>query len=217
MQRSARQRRARAGRRASLRRSSLRSDCAVVLGFVARRRTHFARFALCVQTGGDKSVHEARCARGPRTLRSSPPQRRPPACPSAPLRSGLLYLRGRQNTVALAAGGARRGRFLGRRGAQGQGRRACALRRLTRRGCLNEMSAANGVSSAARPWTEHHSAVGAKRRPPQHEPPPGTARRDARAPGSGRQARAAAPGRKPTTNVRTSFLRRGWRKARWSN
>jgi hypothetical protein len=40
------------------------------------------------------------------------------------------------------------------------------------------MSAANGVSSAARPWTEHRSGVVAKRRPPQHEPPVGTARRD---------------------------------------
>ena len=55
-----------------------------------------------------------------------------------------------------------------------------ALRRLTRRGCLNEMSVANGVSSAARPWTEHRSGVGAKRRPLQHEPLAATARREPR-------------------------------------
>ncbi len=46
------------------------------------------------------------------------------------------------------------------RGAQLWGRRACALQQLTRRGCLNEMSAANGVSSAARPQSEHRSEVG---------------------------------------------------------
>ena len=46
---------------------------------------------------------------------------------------------------------------------------------LTRRGCLSGVSAANVASSAARPQDEHRSGVGAKRRPPQHEPPPGTA------------------------------------------
>ena len=53
-----------------------------------------------------------------------------------------------------------------------------ALRHLTCRGCLSAVSAANVASSAARPWTEHRSAVGAKRRPPQHEPPPGTTCRE---------------------------------------
>ncbi len=55
-----------------------------------------------------------------------------------------------------------------------------ALRDLTCRSCLSAVSAANEASSAAPPWTEHHSAVDAQHRPPQHEPPPGAARRDAR-------------------------------------
>ncbi len=55
-----------------------------------------------------------------------------------------------------------------------------ALRQLTCRSCLSAVSAANVASSAARPRTEHRSAVDAQHRPPQHEPPPGAARRDAR-------------------------------------
>ena len=55
-----------------------------------------------------------------------------------------------------------------------------ALRKLTRRICPSAASAANAASYAARPRTEHRSGVGAQRRPPQHEPPPGTACRDAR-------------------------------------
>ena len=42
-----------------------------------------------VQTGGDKSVHEARCARGPRALRSSASQRRAAGCPPAAGRGNL--------------------------------------------------------------------------------------------------------------------------------
>jgi hypothetical protein len=124
----------------------------------------------------------------------------------------------------LAVGGARWGRFLGRRegeqghkrsggplvpcerpgllarrGLQGQagvGARS-VLRRLTRRGCLNEANAVSAVSFAARPRTEHRSAVGAQRRPPQHEPPPGTACRDAR---TNMRHHAPAPVAKPNAS-----------------
>ena len=54
-----------------------------------------------------------------------------------------------------------------------------ALRRLTRRGCLNGANEESVVSSATRPQDEHRSAVGAQRRPPQHEPAPGAACRAA--------------------------------------
>jgi hypothetical protein len=74
-----------------------------------------------------------------------------------------------------------------------------AHQHLTRRVCLTGESAANAGSSAARPRTEHRSAVGAKRRPPQHEPPSGTACRDARM--TGRRglafARVTATTRRP--------------------
>ena len=69
-----------------------------------------------------------------------------------------------------------------------------ALRQLTRRICPSAVSAANAASYAARPRTEHRSGVGAQRRPPQHEPPPGTACRDAR---KGARPRSAAMGRFP--------------------
>ena len=55
-----------------------------------------------------------------------------------------------------------------------------ALRDLTRRSCLSAVSAANAASSATRPRAEYRSEVGAQRRPPQHEPPAGSAWRDAR-------------------------------------
>ena len=54
-----------------------------------------------------------------------------------------------------------------------------ALRKLTCRSCLNGANEVSAVSSAARPRAEHRCAVGAKRRPPQPAPPPGTACRDA--------------------------------------
>ena len=56
-----------------------------------------------------------------------------------------------------------------------------ALRHHSGRGCLNGENEVNAVSSAARPWGEHHRAVGAfSARPLQYEPPPGCACRDAR-------------------------------------
>ena len=51
----------------------------------------------------------------------------------------------------------------------------------SRRGCLSAESEANAASSATGRKTEHRRAVGAfSARPPQHEPPPGSACRDAR-------------------------------------
>ena len=54
-----------------------------------------------------------------------------------------------------------------------------ALRDLTRRYCLNVAPAKARSELSARPRGEHHSAVVAKRRPPQHEPVAGAAWRDA--------------------------------------
>ncbi len=59
--------------------------------------------------------------------------------------------------------------------------RASALRELACRGCLNGAPAGRAVSSAARPWREHRSAVGLPGRPPQPEPPADGACRNARA------------------------------------
>jgi len=86
--------------------------------------------------------------------------------------------------------------------------RASALRQLTRGVCLNAANAVSAVSLAARPRTEHRSAVGAKRRPPQHEPPPGAARRDALTSAQGGRPRTAATGRYRSSRHRRSRPRR---------
>ena len=64
----------------------LRGPCRLPCG--ARSRgpvAELASFAAlsCAQTGGDKSVHEARCARGPQALCSSAPKRRAASYPPA--------------------------------------------------------------------------------------------------------------------------------------
>jgi hypothetical protein len=56
-----------------------------------------------------------------------------------------------------------------------------ALRRLTRRNCLSATNEVSEASSATRPLAENRSAVGAVRRPRNHEPQAGTAWRDAQA------------------------------------
>jgi len=72
-----------------------------------------------------------------------------------------------------------------------------ALRKLTRRSCLSVESAANAASSAPRLKAEHHSAVGAKRRPPQHESPPGIACRATPKPRESGRPQTTATGQDP--------------------
>ena len=88
----------------------------------------------------------------------------------------------------------------------GSARAQRVLQQLTRRGCLSAVSAANAASSAARPRTEQRSAVGAQHRPPQHEPAPGAACRDA--PSVGIDRRTAALGREQNTTPEHSTCRR---------
>ena len=138
--RLARQRRARAGRRASLRRSTgTPTPLRCSVSWPVAKLTPLAS-ERCVQTDGDKSVHEARCARGPRALCSSAPKRRPPTCPSTPLRrrfrcstekrtrcncwSRPFAFRRKLQTVAARRAVAGRGDFGG-----DEQRRACGLAR----------------------------------------------------------------------------------------
>jgi len=128
-----------------------------------------------------KSEVEARCARWPRDLRSSAPQSRCAGQPARAFAAPLVVLwRISADAVARQAvpGG---GEFAATRSAGLRSARAQrAHPHLTCGSCLSAVSAANVASSAARPQTEHRSAVGAQRRPPQPEPLPGTACRDAR-------------------------------------
>jgi hypothetical protein len=164
------------------------TDCAAVLGKGSRRRTHFAHCVRSVQTAAASQFTKRASAPTP-FLRSSPPQKSHPAGTACRAADGLRFaqehkdkglgarrgenLQPGANPVSLfprmppthPQSSVRTGRRapLRRRGAELWGRRACALRELTRRGCLNAMSEANGVSSAARPQSEHRSGVGCTR------------------------------------------------------
>jgi hypothetical protein len=231
------QRRVRAGRGTSLRRSPLRADCPGV-GLVARRPTHCAHFVRCVQTGGDKSVVDARCARGhepwpcrPRRAgrhgrsqgTNGPPDRLCPCSPPRRLRGAPQPARTRlcSHCAVVFPTHSRDGGACSRRcparaisvatSSAGPGSaRASAHQPLTRRECLNGMSEANAVSFAARPRTEQRSAVGAKRRPPAHEPGPGCACRDTLRRRQRGHSRSTATDRKPLYifTDRRSALRR---------
>ena len=164
----------------SLREGSLR--CSVSW---PRRRTHSANCVRCVQTtaASQKTKRAARAGHepcAPRLRRGAPPAARPRLCRGTEVPGGRsLFGRGAQWWKSRQAVPGR-GDFCGdEKRRAGVGARS-ALRYLTRRGCLNGAHEVSAVSSAARPRTEHRSAVAAQRRPPQHEPLPGTACRDAR-------------------------------------
>jgi hypothetical protein len=73
-----------------------------------------------------------------------------------------------------------------------------ALRLHSGRICLNEAPAGRAVSYAARPWGEHRRVVGAfSARPRQHEPPPGSACRDARQRQRQTPQKSGLPARQP--------------------
>ncbi len=159
----------------SLREGSLR--CSVSW---PRRRTHYAHCVSSVQTTAASQITKraARAGHEPcasRLRRGAPPATRPRLCRT----TEPLGLRETQWCPSRQADPGR-GDFCGdEKRRAGVGARS-ALRYLTRRGCLNGANAVRVVSSAARPRTEHRSGVGAQRRPPQHEPLPGSACRDAR-------------------------------------
>ena len=134
-----------------------------------RRRT---RFVLCAQTSATSqlTLRAAREAASPALL-GAPQARR--SLPERAFADTLVFAASKTSGTARWAvpgggdlcGGEERRPSVGARS---------ALRRLTRRGCLSGEGAANAASSATRLKAEHRSVVGAKRRPPQHEPPAGT-------------------------------------------
>lgn len=177
-----------------------------------RRRTRFAHCVRCARTTATSqtTMRASRGATSPALLGA------PQARPGLPGRAfaGTLVWFATRNTSAAArqavpgggdlSGGEERRTSVGARS---------ALRKLTRRGCPSVVSEANAASSATRLKAEHRSAVGAKRRPPQHEPPAGRACRAAwRTPHCGRP-RTTATGRNQTPGRRTRFVRRGSREA----
>jgi len=220
------QSRTRAGCSASPRRSPLRVDCPALLGRVACRQTHCAHFVRCVQTNGDKSVVDARCARGhtpcdARRLRGAAQPARARLCSHRGVFSansntrglrgrccpaGAIWVatsrRARTETVQWTVSAWRAAGPLARRGLHrpgpGSARAQRAPQQLTRRGCSSAANEVSVASSAARPRTEQRSEVGAQHRPPPYEPPAGSACRDARTMHASGRSRTSARGRKPS-------------------
>ena len=168
-------------------RSSLRADYPAMLGLVARRRTHCANCVRSVQTSAtsQSTIRAARGATSPALLGAIEALRGLSGRAFAKRRWVFSTRRHhRRARWAVSAGGDLGG---------GEERRASvgarsALRVLTRRGCLSGANAVRAASSAPRLKPEHHSEVGAQRRPPHCEPPAGTACRAAPKPGNfGRQ------------------------------
>ena len=143
-----------------------------------RRGTHSVRCAHCVQPAAtsQSTMRAARAATRPVLLGAAEARRRLPGPAFAePLRVFATYAntgggRGRRCPLGAMSGATR--------SAVPGSARASALRGLTCRSCLNGATAGRAVSSAARPWREHRSAVGLPGRPPQPEPPAGSACRD---------------------------------------
>ncbi len=142
----------------------------------------------------DESVDEARCARSHSPALLGASQARHGLSPRAFAPRRRIFAieqneppqRGRRHPLGAIFGATERRPGVGARS---------ALRCLTRRSCLSGVSVANAASSATRPQVEHHSAVGAKRRPPQHEPPADAACRAARTPRGGGPLQTTATGR----------------------
>jgi len=171
-----------------------------------RRRTHCAPYGRCVRTASTNqtTMRAARAATNPALLGTSEARLRLPGrafaeprvacgamrtigglrggrCPRGAISVATRRRAGTQavqwTACALRATGPE-GPVRPARPAPGSAR-VSALRELTCRGCLNAATAGRVVSSAARPRCEHRSEVGLKGRPPQHEPPAGSACRDA--------------------------------------
>ena len=118
-----------------------RADCLAVRGLAAASPNSLRSLRSLRSDSGDEHVDE-RAARWPQALCSSAPQRRAARGPRRPWQPGHGWAQRRgpgsgpasgpgprshaHRTPSVAAGGARRGRFLARRGAQPQGR--CAQR-----------------------------------------------------------------------------------------
>ncbi len=169
-----------------------------------RRRTRFVRCAHYAQTTATSqlTIRASRGATSP-VLLGAPEARRD--LPERAFADTLVLLAGKGTR-----GSARRavpggGDFCGdEKRRPGVGARS-ALRQLTRRSCLSGVSAANAVSSATRPRGEHRSGVGAQRRPPQHEPLPGTACRAAPKPHKSGRTRKVSIGPRAVFHCLSAF------------
>ena len=176
------QSRARAGRDASLRRSASPTALRCSVPWPRRQLTSRASRAAFKQSRRSRRTRRAE-ARWPCALRSSAPHRRVAACPgpALPRRSRCSHRTPPMHRTRVRRHPAGAICAAARSAAPGSAR-CSAPRDPTRRYCLNAAPGPKGLARSelsARPRGEHRSAVGAKRRPPQHEPLAGAAWRDA--------------------------------------
>jgi len=196
-------RRTGAGRGASAGRPGHRPGSPAVLGLQAPPPNSLrALWALRSDSGGEH-VHEARCARGPESLRSSAPLRRATTHPCPPSLPGCFTAADPElspwsdrdvvtsATPALHRSsrqrGAAGGDFGGGEKRSGRVGARSAHPRQTRRRCLSAAHAVREASSAARPGHEHRSGVGLQADRPRMSPwrPPVVASGTTRARASG--------------------------------
>ncbi len=116
-----------------------------------------------------------------------------------------------------AAGGTRQGRFLGRRAAQGLRPRAQRVRELTCRRMSERRERSERSEFGDGPQDRAAQCSRRTRRPPQHEPLPGTACRAAQTPRESSRPRTAATRRKRPTEPAFRFVRRRTYQVRCSN
>ena len=203
------QRRGRAAGSASLRALAARG-CPAMLGLAAPSQNSLRSLRSLRSNSRDESEHEARCARGhkpcaSRRRKGALPAARPRLCRGIEVRvagTPRWWPRGRRHPAGAISGAARSAGLGSARSSH-----LSALRELTRRACPSAANAVSVASCAARPQAEHRSAVVAKRRPPQHEPLPGAACRDALTfrTQSGRPRTAAMCRQQPCTSADVSF------------
>ena len=163
--------------------ASLRLRCGARSAVAPRNSLHSLRSCRSNSLGG--SDHEARAARAPTPLlRSSPPQKSPAPGTAHRADTLVVFVDRYHSAAGKAVGGCAPAATYAapRNGRLAAARAKCALQHLTRRDCLSAANEVSEASFSARPQTEQHSAVGAKRRPPQHEPIPGGAHSAASAP-----------------------------------
>ena len=186
-------RRAGAGRGASAGRPGRRPGSPAVLGLQAPPPNSLRAHRALRSDSGGEHVHEARCARGPETLRSSAPLRRATTHPHPPSLPGCIttadpelspwserdvvtcatpaLLRSSRQRGAAGGdfgGGEKRSDQIGARSAHPEH---------TRRRCLSAAHAVREASSAARSGHEHRSGVGLQADRPRMSPwrPPAVA------------------------------------------
>ena len=158
------------------------TDSPALLGLLACRITHSARFARCVQTDAASQLlkRAARAAKSPAVLGASDARRQPPtrsfAAPTVVCggwNATIGSRRDREHPSGAISGSASSA-------GPGEARTQCALPQLTHGICSSAAPAGRVASYAVLARAEQHSAVGAQRRPAQHEPLAGAPWRDAR-------------------------------------